>query len=823
MSLLPPVIVSLIADSKEFTAKMDEAQAKMAETETSGGGSLNKLQSVGKTALLGVSGAAVAVGVASVDMGEKFQASMTALVTGAGESEANMKKVSAGILSMAPSVGATTKELADGMYLIESAGYHGAQGLSVLNASAQGAKVGNASLATVAGAVTTALTDYQIPASRATQVTSALVQTVADGKTHMEALGASLGRVMPLASSMGVSFQDVTGALATMTNAGLTAKLASQNLANAIRSLAAPGPIAQDAMISVGLSAQQLKDTLSNKGLGAALQDVEEHVGNTFPKSSVAYTSAMKDIMGGAVGLNVALMLGGTHMSTYEANVKSIGGALDGAGGHVQGFAKVQGDLGFQIDQARATVEVLGTRLGLLLLPVIEKVMSAVAGLVGWLMKHQDVAIALGAVIGGVLVVAITAYTVSMISAAVATVAAALPILAIVAAVALLAFAVYDLVTHWSDIWNTIKDVTTTVVGTVISFVEGIPGKLVGALASLADDLGKLVSDAWNGVKRITTTLVSDYINFYTALPGKIIDALGDIGKLLVGWIKDGWHAFQDADADFVNNTLQPFITGLPGKVLGWLGDIGKDLVKWIKDGWHAFQDADTDFVNNTLKPFITGLPGKVLGWLGDIGSLLVKWIKAGWHSFQDADTDFVNNTLMPFIQGLPDRILNALGDIGSLLYNAGKNIIQGLINGITDAFGGVKDTLGNLTNDLTSWKGPPARDAILLAENGRLVIQGFIDGIVSKVPDVQSTLGGLTAMVGASSGGSSATFAGLGASLVNPASSTPSGGAGGLTVGPTTINATFHGTPQTMLREMQAMLDEHDQEMMRTLIAARS
>jgi TP901 family phage tail tape measure protein len=769
---------------------------------------------------------------------------------------------------MAPSVGATTKELADGMYLIESAGYHGAQGLSVLNASAQGAKVGNASLATVAGAVTTALTDYQIPASRATQVTSALVQTVADGKTHMEALGASLGRVMPLASSMGVSFQDVTGALATMTNAGLTAKLASQNLANAIRSLAAPGPIAQDAMISVGLSAQQLKDTLSNKGLGAALQDVEEHVGNTFPKSSVAYTSAMKDIMGGAVGLNVALMLGGTHMSTYEANVKSIGGALDGAGGHVQGFAKVQGDLGFQIDQARATVEVLGTRLGLLLLPVIEKVMSAVAGLVGWLMKHQDVAIALGAVIGGVLVVAITAYTVSMISAAVATVAAALPILAIVAAVALLAFAVYDLVTHWSDIWNTIKDVTTTVVGTVISFVEGIPGKLVGALASLADDLGKLVSDAWNGVKRITTTLVSDYINFYTALPGKIIDALGDIGKLLVGWIKDGWHAFQDADADFVNNTLQPFITGLPGKVLGWLGDIGKDLVKWIKDGWHAFQDADTDFVNNTLKPFITGLPGKVLGWLGDIGSLLVKWIKAGWHdfqdadsdfvnntlqpfitglpgkvlgwlgdigsllvkwikagwhSFQDADTDFVNNTLMPFIQGLPDRILNALGDIGSLLYNAGKNIIQGLINGITDAFGGVKDTLGNLTNDLTSWKGPPARDAILLAENGRLVIQGFIDGIVSKVPDVQSTLGGLTAMVGASSGGSSATFAGLGASLVNPASSTPSGGAGGLTVGPTTINATFHGTPQTMLREMQAMLDEHDQEMMRTLIAARS
>ncbi|MBU6429516.1 MAG: phage tail tape measure protein, partial [Cyanobacteria bacterium REEB65] len=246
--LLPPVVATLIADTKDYSAKLTAAKAQMEETSKSGSSAFSSLAGVGKMALVGIGVAAVGTAVISTKLASDFQSSMTALVTGAGEAQSNMKLVSNGILDMAAKVGQTPKALADGMYLIESAGYHGAAGLSVLKAAAEGAAVGNADMKTVAGAVTTALTDYNLPAAKAAAVTSALVETVASGKTNMTDLGTSIGKVMPTAAALGVNFQTVTGAMAVMTNAGLSARLAAMHLNNTLLSLSAPSKQASDAL-----------------------------------------------------------------------------------------------------------------------------------------------------------------------------------------------------------------------------------------------------------------------------------------------------------------------------------------------------------------------------------------------------------------------------------------------------------------------------------------------------------------------------------------------------------------------------------------------
>jgi len=96
-------------------------------------------------ALAAIAVVAVATGlfVAAKAAGD-FQNKMTALKTGAGELQGNMALVSDGILKMAGQVGESAGALADGMFMIESAGYHGAAGLQVLQAAAEGARVGNA-------------------------------------------------------------------------------------------------------------------------------------------------------------------------------------------------------------------------------------------------------------------------------------------------------------------------------------------------------------------------------------------------------------------------------------------------------------------------------------------------------------------------------------------------------------------------------------------------------------------------------------------------------------------------------------------------------
>src|SRR5215469_3077661 len=156
-----------------------------------------------------VTGAAIAgIGIASMKMAGDFQSGLTTLVTGAGEAQKNLRMVHDGILNMSVATGTSTKDLVAGLYMIESAGYHGKAGLDVLKASAQGAKVGNADLMTVASAVTTVMHDYAGSHISAAQATNMLIATTADGKTHMEDLAGSIATVLPAAAAMKLKVTD---------------------------------------------------------------------------------------------------------------------------------------------------------------------------------------------------------------------------------------------------------------------------------------------------------------------------------------------------------------------------------------------------------------------------------------------------------------------------------------------------------------------------------------------------------------------------------------------------------------------------------------
>ena len=343
------------------------------------------------SAALGVGGAVVGVGIKAVSMAANFQESMTSLVTGAGKSQKNIGMVSNGILNMAVQTGETTQQLSQGLYMIESASYHGAAGLQVLQAATQGSLVGSARLQDVAFTLTGVLHDYKLSASSAVPAMNALIATTQAGKMHMQDLSLALGNVLPVAAKLKVSYPQIGGAIAAMTNSNTTAQRATQNLNNALLAMSAPSKTGMKAMSLVGLSAQQLSDTLSKQGLSGALQLVEKHVGEKFPASSVAYKQALKAIMGGTTGYKVAMMLTGQNLKEFEHNVTSISSAMHGGTKNVTGWALVQGDLNTKIAQAKEVVETLMIRIGTALVPVVTKLFGAIMPLVtsfsNWITK----------------------------------------------------------------------------------------------------------------------------------------------------------------------------------------------------------------------------------------------------------------------------------------------------------------------------------------------------------------------------------------------------------------------------------------------------
>lgn len=275
---LPPIVVAITASAAGLKTELGKAKGEINAFGTSTKSSLNAASKVGSIALTGLALGAIAVGGASVKMAGDFQDSVDQLQTGAGESAANLGLVSKGMLDLAGKVGESAQTLSGGMYLVESAGYHGAEGLNVLKAAAEGAKLGNADMKTVADGLTTALTDYHLSASQAADVTSKLVTTVASGKTTMGDLSASLSSVLPSAAAAGIGLDQVLGAMSTMTGQGISAQQASQNLASTIASLQNPSSVASKAMAQMGLNSTEVAAQLGKKGLTGTLEEMTQAV-----------------------------------------------------------------------------------------------------------------------------------------------------------------------------------------------------------------------------------------------------------------------------------------------------------------------------------------------------------------------------------------------------------------------------------------------------------------------------------------------------------------------------------------------------------------
>src|SRR5262249_38351530 len=130
----------------------------------------------GSLAMAGVAagGIAVALGVTAVKAAGDFQAQTERLVTSAGEAQNQLEMVRQGVLQLSVDTATSTEQLANGLYYIESASYHGAAGLEVLTAAAQGAKSENADLDVVSKALLAEMVGYHMKASDATAAMNGL-------------------------------------------------------------------------------------------------------------------------------------------------------------------------------------------------------------------------------------------------------------------------------------------------------------------------------------------------------------------------------------------------------------------------------------------------------------------------------------------------------------------------------------------------------------------------------------------------------------------------------------------------------------------------
>lgn len=235
---------------------------------------------VGRQVSFGISAPLLGIGTAAVQGFSKFESSMTKIETLVGESHAQVQSWTSDVRRIGVEFGVGAQEAADALYFITSSGLSGAQAIDALDVSAKASAVGLGEMSTIADLLTSALNAYGKSGLTATKAIDSLLVAVRLGKNEPAELADSMGRVFPIASKLGVTFQELAGSFAALSLNGTDADEAATQLRGILNSLLDPSKQARDQFAAVGLSVQGLQESLASGGLMPTLQTIRDRFGD---------------------------------------------------------------------------------------------------------------------------------------------------------------------------------------------------------------------------------------------------------------------------------------------------------------------------------------------------------------------------------------------------------------------------------------------------------------------------------------------------------------------------------------------------------------
>ena len=290
------------------------------------------------------------------------------------------------IRDMAVEFGESTEALANGLYDILSASIPAEKALDVLTVAVKAAKGGMTDTATAADALTTVLNSYGLSADRAQDVSDLLFTVVKRGKLTFADLAPTIGLVASVASSAGVSLDEMGAAIATMTRSGVRSERAVTALANIIKSFLTPTEESVEAARALGF--EMSVATLQTEGLAGVFERIKklppDTVAKLFPniRALRGVIPALKNIEGFEKDLQLMAKRAGSADEAFE----KMAGTL----AHLFGQVK---------ESAKVVLSVTGEALAKSLGKAAATIKKYAKGIVDLIQKNQQVVVTIAKIV----------------------------------------------------------------------------------------------------------------------------------------------------------------------------------------------------------------------------------------------------------------------------------------------------------------------------------------------------------------------------------------------------------------------------------------
>lgn len=718
------LVGSIFIKNDDANSQIDSTAKKgksMAETI---GGAMDKagqkITSIGKV-IAPVSVACGAMLTASVKGASDFQNGMAKMSTLFDTTQTSVGDLSKEFLDLSNKTGISATELAEAGYQALSAGQNVDQVGKFVQTAGNLAKAGFTSTSTAVDVLTTAMNAYGEGAGTAEEISNKLVRTQNLGKTTVDELASSMGKIIPTASGMNVNIDNLTAGYVSLTKQGIATAEATTYMNSMMNELGDSGTtIGKVLKEKTGKSFQELM------GSGMSLADVLQITKDYATETGTNFNELWGSAEAGKAG--IAILNGG--VAEFNDTVGIMASKTDDVGEALDKLETPSVKMQKSLNQVKNSGIELGTALLIALAPTIDKVSAGIQKATEWFSGLSDgtkttiatvmmfvTALAPVLMIGGKIISGIGTFmtwipkiktALTMVSGgfkALWGVLMANPIVIVIAVIAGLVAGFIYLWNHcegfrefWINLWTKIKEVVSTCVDAVVTFFTNLWTKITDIFNSIVSAL----QTAWNtitNVIQVAIMLIGEIINGaiqIITIPFKFI------WENCKNIVIQAWEAIKTAVSTAINavkttittvmNAIKTVFTTVWNAIKSALTPILEEIKSVVTSVWNAIKSVVTSVVN-AIKSVVTSVWNTIKSTVTSVMNGIKSVISNVWNSAKSTVSSAINGIKSTISSGLNSAkatvtsVLNAIKNAFSNVMNGAKNVVGNAISAIKSKF----------------------------------------------------------------------------------------------------------------------------------------
>lgn len=324
----------------------------------------------------------------------QFETSTAMVATIADTSQKSLSSISKEVRSYSNETGEAASDMAEATYQAISASVNTADAAAFAGTATKLAVGGFTSATTAVDVLTTAINSYGLAASDATQLSDYFITTQNLGKTSVDQLAQSVGKVIPLASAYNVQMDNLSSAYAVLTANGIATAESGTYLKSMLSELGDTGSDVSEVLLnSTGKTFAQLMEQ------GYSLGDVMSMLGDAVDGDSTAFNALWSSTEAGIGAL-----------SLFNAGADKYNSVLDSMRTSAGATEKAYSTMADTTDKSKQRMEnafnnlkiSVGDVLNPALTQVYEGFTNVFAGMSDFVDEHPAVVAAISAIAVGV-------------------------------------------------------------------------------------------------------------------------------------------------------------------------------------------------------------------------------------------------------------------------------------------------------------------------------------------------------------------------------------------------------------------------------------